>query len=147
MVDVATCHLSPSNSMTNQDADNINDINTWCFKNGNASFPTSDVSLYSCSMMLFTAPPALFAFLSGHESQLTPLRPSNRPPTVGIRRTFAHRRVDQTQWRSSEGQFFEHPSIFIQTIHLKRKKKRKSPFRPQNCCFFVFEVEGKKTFD
>ena len=65
MVDVATCHLSPSNSMTNRDADNIDDINTWCFKNGNASFPTSDVSLYSFSMMLFTAPPDLFAFLRG----------------------------------------------------------------------------------
>ena len=44
IVDVATCHLSPSKSMNNQDADHINDINTWCFKNGNASFPTSDVS-------------------------------------------------------------------------------------------------------
>ena len=88
-----------------------------------------------------TRPLRLFA---GHESQLTPLGPSNRPPTVGIRRTFAHRRVDQTQWRSSEGQFFEHPSIFIQTIHLKRKKKTKVPFSSPKLLFFCFWSGGQK---
>ena len=88
-----------------------------------------------------TRPLRLFA---GYESQLTPLGPSNRPPTVGIRRTFAHRRVDQTQWRSSEGQFFEHPSIFIQTIHLKRRKKTKVPFSSPKFLFFCFLSGGQK---
>ena len=115
-------------------------------KNGNASFPTSDVSLYSCSMMLFTAPPDLFAFLRGTNHSWPLLGHPIAPQPLAL---DEHLPIEG--WIKPNGEAQKGNFLNIQASSSKRStwrgKKNKSPFFVSNSCFVVFEVEGKKTSD